>query len=318
MDSTSLTDEYNLKNNNLQATLEKLNKTIQGIFTSEAFVNWLESAVNWISEFVGATDTAETSAASWRKGIVITSKVLAVLLAALITNVAWQKLVVLWTTRNTQATWLYNLGVKARAIAEGVSIVVTQAYAAATMLLRGNIIGATQAFRVMAATMMSTPWGIILAAVAAVTTAYFMFRDSTEKASLSQKTFAKIQSEVASGVKAEKENLEQLVKIAQDRNEKDEVRLAAIKKIKSEYPGLLDFLTLENVNTDKVTASINRYIAALNNKLELEAVDAELKASKQRALQKETADLEEYAGVWSAFWEGLKNPNKKEKNQLKL
>lgn len=305
MQSTSLTDEYNLKNNNLQATLEKLNKTIQGFFSSEGFVNWLESVVNWISEFVGATDTAETSAKSWRTGIVITSKVLAVLLAALVTNVAWQKLVFTWTNRNTAATWLYNVGVKARAIAEGASIVVSQAYAAATMLVRGNVIGATQALRVMAATMLTTPWGLILAGIAAVTTAYFMFRDSTEKASLSQKTFAKIQAEVASGVQAEKENLEQLVKIAQDRNEKDDVRLAAIKKIKAEYPGLLDFLTLENANTDKVTAAINRYITALNNKLELEAVDSELKASKQRALQKESTDLEEYSSFYDGLWNSI-------------
>lgn len=305
MQSTSLTDEYNLKNNNLQATLEKLNKTIQGIFTSEGFVNWLESAVNWISEFVGATDTAETNAKSWRTGIVITSKVLAVLLAALVTNVAWQKLVFTWTNRNTAATWLYNVGVKARAIAEGASIVVSQAYAAATMLVRGNVIGATQAIRVMAATMLTTPWGLVLAGIAAVTTAYFMFRDSTEKASLSQKTFAKIQSEVASGVKAEKENLEQLLKIARDKNESDDVRLNAIKKIKSEYPGLLDFLTLENVNTDKVTAAINRYITALNNKLELEAVDSELKNSKQRRLEVERTDLEEYAEWYDGWYKRL-------------
>ena len=305
MESTSLTAEYDLKNNNLAATLEKLQKRIMGFFSSEGFIKWLESAVNWIAEFVGAVDSADTSAKTWRNGIVITAKVLAVILAALVTNVAWQKLVVLWTMRNTQATWLYTLGVKARAVAEGFSIVVTQAYAATTMLLRGNIIGATQALRVMTATMLTTPWGLLLAGVAAVVVAYKMFSDSSEKVNVSQKAFAKIQQEVASGVKAEKENLMQLLTIAKDKNETDQVRLNAIKQIKEQYPGLLDFLTLENVNTDKVTAAINRYIGALNNKLQLEAIDAELKASKQRALQKEQTDLNEYSKWYDGIWKTL-------------
>jgi hypothetical protein len=303
MEATSIDDEYALKNYNLAASLEKIQKAINAIFTSEGFISFLESSVNWIAEFLGATDRAETSATSWRKGLVITAKVLAVLLAALITNVAWQKLVVLWTTRNTQATWLYNVGVKARAIAEGASIVVTQAYAAMTMLLRGNVIGATQALRVMTATMLTTPWGLLLAGVAALTTAYFMFRDSTEQASLSKKTFAKIQAEVTSGVKAERENLEMLVKIARDQNLTDEVRLTAIKKIKEQYPGLLDFLTLENINTNEVTAAVNRYIRSVENKIKIQAIEAELQSSRQRQLQKETADLEEF----SSWYDGIGN-----------
>jgi hypothetical protein len=42
-----------------------------------------------------------------------------------------------------------------------VGIVVTQAYAIATMLMTGNVVGATQAFRVMTATMMTT-LGVLL------------------------------------------------------------------------------------------------------------------------------------------------------------
>jgi len=303
IESTSLTNEYDIKNNNLAATLEKLQKTIVGMFSSEGFVNWLSGAVDWIAKFVGATEDAEGSATNWRNGIVITAKVLAVLAAALITNIAWQKLVFLWTTRNTQATWLYNLGVKARAIAEGASIVVTQAYAAMTMLLRGNIIGATQALRVMTVTMLTTPWGLLLAGIAAVTAAYFLFSDSTDKASLSAKTFAKIQSEVASGVKAEKENLESLVALAKDETLSKEAKLKIIKQINEISPEYLGNITLENIKTDATTAAINRYVAALNNKLELEAIDNALRESKQRSLEKEQAGLEEY----SKWYDGLFN-----------
>src|SRR5690606_4283624 len=48
-ESTSLTNEYNIKNNNLAATIEKLQKTLIGAFSSEGFVNGLASAVNWLA-----------------------------------------------------------------------------------------------------------------------------------------------------------------------------------------------------------------------------------------------------------------------------
>src|SRR5690606_18394121 len=38
-EATSLTDEYNTKNENLAATLEKVNKTVTGWFSSESIAN---------------------------------------------------------------------------------------------------------------------------------------------------------------------------------------------------------------------------------------------------------------------------------------
>lgn len=45
----------------------------------------------------------------------------------------------MWTTRNTEATLLYNIASKARAFADGVVVVSTQALAMAQMLLTGNL-----------------------------------------------------------------------------------------------------------------------------------------------------------------------------------
>ena len=47
IDATSLTTEYDLKNNNLAATIERLQKKIFGLFTSDAVVSFLESAVTF-------------------------------------------------------------------------------------------------------------------------------------------------------------------------------------------------------------------------------------------------------------------------------
>src|SRR5690606_27673101 len=101
MEASSLTDEFNIKNNNLAATLDKIKKTVVGWYSSETFIQWLTDAVNWFARFIGASEDTDGKMARFRNGLVITAKVFAVLLAAMVTNVAWQKLVALWTTRNT-------------------------------------------------------------------------------------------------------------------------------------------------------------------------------------------------------------------------
>jgi len=129
-----------VKNTNLAATLEKTKKTITGWFSSEGFNNWLFTMVSGFSKLIGATDDVDSSGQKWRNTLVFTAKVIAIVTSALITNVGWQKLVALWTTRNTEATLLYTIASKARAFADGISIVASQAYAGVLMLVRGNVI----------------------------------------------------------------------------------------------------------------------------------------------------------------------------------
>ena len=170
-EGTSLTKEFDIKNNNFAATLEKIKKTVSGLFTADGFVAWLESAVNWFAKFIGATEDADGSVTAWRNTLVFTAKIIAIVTAAMITHNAWQKLVVLWSNRNTQATVLYNLATKARAVADGVATLATQGLALVQMLLTGNIKGATQALRVMNTVLKTSPWGFVLSMIAAVVVA---------------------------------------------------------------------------------------------------------------------------------------------------
>ncbi|WP_339836410.1 phage tail tape measure protein [uncultured Flavobacterium sp.] len=298
IEATSLTDEYNLKNNNLAASLEKLQKVVAGVFSSQAFINWLSGAVEWISKFVGASEDADGNVTKWRNGIVFTAKIIAVFTAALVTNVAWQKLVALWTARNTEATLLYNIATKASAVAQGISMIVTQAWAGTMMLLRGNVIGALQAFRVMTATMLTTPWGFILAAIAAIGAAYLVFSDNVDKASINQKRLNDLYKESNSNLQEHKDNLQALLAIAKDETASKEARLKAIKAINEISPEYLGNIKLETITTNETTAAINRYIGALDRKLQAEAIDNAIRESRGRLLEIEKKELENYA-KWS-------------------
>jgi tubulin-specific chaperone A len=96
---TSLINEYDIKNNNLAATT-RISKRVSGWFSSESFIKWLyRQLIGLLSSRYGRC---------WWKynclenTLVFTAKVLAIT-AAMITNVGWQKLVALWTTRSADA-----------------------------------------------------------------------------------------------------------------------------------------------------------------------------------------------------------------------
>ncbi|MCB0448166.1 MAG: hypothetical protein KDD03_11790, partial [Gelidibacter sp.] len=55
-EATSLTNEYELKNNNLAGTLDKVKKRLLGAFSSEAVVGSLSVMVSWFGRLIGAIE----------------------------------------------------------------------------------------------------------------------------------------------------------------------------------------------------------------------------------------------------------------------
>ena len=242
---------------------------------------------------MGATKDADGSVSAWRNTLVFAAKVIAIVTAALITNTAWQQLVVLWTTRNTQATLLYNIAAKARAFADGVAMVASQAYAMTTMLLTGNIKGAIQAFRVMTATMMTTPWGFILGAVAAVTAAYVLFSEEAKEAATAQSMLADTQKQVSDIVEKESATFLSLISIINDNKASLEARTAALEKAKQIGGEYTKGLTLENAATFEGKKMIDAYVASLEKKAMLQVLENRQQAIMEDMQKRKNMSLEE-------------------------
>lgn len=306
-EGTSLIDEYNIKNNNLAATLEKIKKAVMGWFVPEDFVNSLGDAANWFAKFIGAADDADGKVSAWRNTLAFTAKVIAIVTAAIITNVAWQKLVAMWTTRNTQATLLYNIASKARAFADGVAVVSTQALAMAQMLLTGNLKGAAQAFRVMTATMMTTPWGFILGAVAAIAAAYVMFSEEAKKAATSQTILNEARVEAEGTIRKEIMSLDALLKIARDETASKEAREAAMKKINEISPEYLGNIKLDEINTLKAKDAIDKYIKSLERKAILQSLERRRDKLLDEMQERKNKGLEEEIKWTDRLWAAAKN-----------
>lgn len=307
-EGTSLLEEYDVKNNNLAATLDKIKKKVMGFFVPEDFVAGLADAANWFAKFIGATEDSDGKVTAWRNTLAFTAKVIAIVTAAIVTNVAWQKLVAMWTTRNTEATLLYNIASKARAFADGVVVVSTQALAMAQMLLTGNLKGAAQAFRVMTATMMTTPWGFILGAVAAIGAAYVAFSEEAKKAATSQRILNDARIEAEGTIRKEIMSLDALLKIARDETASKEAREAAIKKINEISPEYLGNIKLDEINTLKAKDAIDKYIKSLEKKAMLQALERRRDKLLDEMQERKSKSLEDEVQWYDRIWSAMKNP----------
>jgi TP901 family phage tail tape measure protein len=293
-EGTSLIEEYDVKNNNLAATLDKIKKKVMGFFVPEDFVAGLGDAANWFSKFIGATEDSDGKVTAWRNTLAFTAKVIAIVTAAIVTNVAWQKLVAMWTTRNTEATLLYNIASKARSFADGVAVVSTQALALAQMLLTGNLKGAAQAFRVMTATMMTTPWGFILGTLAAIGTAYVAFREEAEKLTVVQKVLNDVHLEAEKSIAGEKAEVDLLVKAVRSETTSKEEKEKALKRLNDIIPDYIGLLTAENIKTLEGKNILDKYTESLYKNARAKAAQTKFEELAKKRLEVESKTTSDY------------------------
>lgn len=306
-EATSLTDEYNIKNNNLAATIEKIQKALIGSFSSEGFINFLQSSVEWFAKFIGATEDSVGRTTEFKNELVALAKIIAVVIAALVTNVAWLRLVALWEGRGATATWLYTAAKKANTIATELAFAASQLYAAATMLLTGNIKGATQAIRVLSATMKTTPWGLVLGLISAVVVAYVAFKDEAKKAETAQtylnKAIAKGKEETA-GLAS---RMEVLRKIVEDETASQEARLAAVKELNKIVPDYNKDLDLSSKALEKGKEKLDLYIESLERQAQAQFLADQVTLKSRQIMEQQNADTQEYVAWYEDLWEAIKS-----------
>lgn len=273
-EATSLTNEYNIKNNNLAATLDKIKKTTAGWFSSDTLVSWLTTVVNVFAKLIGATEDADKSGARWRNNLLVIAKVVATLVAGLISYKAALQLTALWTNRNTAGSILYNAQLKLQNILAAIAIVRTELYAAAQLLLAGNIRGAIAQVRALNTVLFASPWGVVIGLVTAATTAFFLFSDSANEANDIMSATTRIANDVADATTNQKSKIETLIATINDENSTLEQKQKALEILKTITNGYLDTLTLENMKTGQSIQLIKDYIKHIDDLAKAKAIVA--------------------------------------------
>jgi TP901 family phage tail tape measure protein len=308
---TSLINEYNIKNETLGATLDKIKKTVTGWFSSETFIKWLSTAVNFIAKLIGASEDVDGSISKWKNTLIFTIKVLAILISSLISYSVASRIAAALSNTVTESTLLFNLALKAQTFLLSLQ--------KAGLIIYTSIMGffgiatdkaSASLTRLNLVTKLS-PWGAVLAVLSAIVVAYVAFSDSLNKTTKSQETFAmqqkRLAKEVASSTAETKATMSGLMIVIQSQNVSLEAQRKAYEELVKINPIFNGFLKNEKINVEDLVLVYKQYIKSLdevayakqfsklnegNIKKEIEAEQRLFEAQKKNAIA--TKELEDF------------------------
>lgn len=272
IDATSLTTEYDLKNNNLAATLDKLKKRVTEIFTSDTFVKGITGAVNWLSKFLGVTDDVDGKVTKFRGSLIFLLKIISVGLTAMFSYAASLQMIALWTGRSATATALSNLVFKIQYYWLVTTDVATKALALTQSLLTFKISEVRKAYVALMASMSLSPWGALVAVIVAAGVAYAAFSESNNDSQKIMEANLQILNSVSEQTAKQKTTVTELVAIMKDENATIDQKNAALKELKKISDGYLEGLNLENIATKEGTRLIDRYILSIDDLARAKAI----------------------------------------------
>lgn len=284
---TSLEEEFNVKNNNAQAILEKKRKALHNlaIELGEKLMPALTVSTSGFSYFVKA-------------GIVLTeffikhSGAILKLAATIAAYTIATKLATLWQNRQTQATLGQIIATKAKIIIENAAIAATQLYAAATMLLTGNLKGATQAMRVFSAATKMNPVGFLIGIVTLAAGALYTYAKRTREATEEKQALNNVSRKTNELMDDQASKIKFLVERIESENVSNNLRKQAIEDLKRIMPGYNAELTEEGRLINHNTQAIKDYLVMLEMKFRKQAAEEEMielikkESAAQRELQK--------------------------------
>lgn len=298
---TSLTDEFNTKNNNAPAILEKIKNAFGDMFTSTNVINKFESLVQAVGWLTGVTDESGNGMIIFKERLTLLYKLFIVAISAVVGYNAALLVLVLTTRTVARETLIYNAIQKIKVAWDTTARAATLLYAAAKAYLTGNTVRATIAMRAFNTATKANLIGVLLAVITAVVTAMVMFSNSVDEAAEKQKKLNALNKEAEKGVLAQKNELNQLVKIAKNDSLSKEKQADAIKKLNALSPEHLGNLTLENIKTQEATNAVMAYTDALMRNSRIKVLNKRLEEVQERIIDEEDKpinDLAKEKGDW--------------------
>lgn len=263
IESTSLTSEYEIKNTNLAAIIEKVQKKLRGLYSSQTISEGLNNFLRWFGKFIGAVEDSDGSVTRWRNSLFNLVKVLLIVTAAVVSYNTAVKLTALFTNKAYQATKAYELILKITTATQntltGVTLLGKAAFYAVTFQL-GKARQAMIAFNLVSSL---SPIGIIAAVIAAAAVAYYAFSEAAEQAATKQSLLNDGTAAAVKETAKEINNLQQLLAISRDRTQSLEERAKAVAELNRLVPEYNNGLTLESVHTLDATNKLKQYTEQL-------------------------------------------------------
>ncbi len=251
-EGVSITKEYNVQNNTIQAQLEKNKKQFRDYIVSLG-----EKLLPLVSSTISAGSVTIKTIGTLTDFILRNKKAIVLLTSSIAIYYTTTKLATVWDQRHT-------------AILKAKTAIVKALKTATTAL--------NTAWR-------NNPVGLVVSALTALAGLYSLLKEKTEKLTQSQaerngvmKLWASIQGDVNQKTEEERARIEQLNDMIHNNVLTNEQRRAAIEEMKSIVPGYVAQISEEGKVLNENTTAIENYISALEKKAKMEAVQEKLSA----------------------------------------
>lgn len=273
-EGTSVTNEFNVQNNTVQAGLDKAKKNFNEMAVA------LGQKLAPVMRYVISGSAAMMHVMSGVVDFILKYK--KVIIAAVAAVTAYK----IASSAATIATKLHTAATVAAKVAQEGWIAVQALASAGLSLLRGRTVAANQSFRIFAATIKANPLGLLYAAVTAVAAAWEMWVFKMIKVNQQQKELNKLKVEGNKNAQEEIAKINNLVRVAKDEKQSLDARhnaVAALNKIIPNYNAQIDATTGKY---RAATKELKAYIKQLIRQYEIEGARQKLKdIGKQKAEQ---------------------------------
>lgn len=274
-EATSITKEFNVQNNTVQAGLdkaknnlheiavelgEKLAPVMKHVITSTSFLlRMMSTIINFCGKYKGEI-------------VVLTASILAYSIAVHASAIK----------------------TKALAMAQGIAkvatvawTVVTQAAAVVTALLTGKLHKAKIEFMIFSALLKANPIGLLVAGITAVVGGLALWITRTKQLSLAQKQLNDIEKKAHENSLEELTTLKLLYEASQDQNRSLEERTTAIKQLQEKYPDYFGNLSTEAILAGNAADEYDRLTTSILNSARAKARQEQLVSNEQEILKLE-------------------------------
>ena len=291
-EATSVTKEFDVQNNTVQASLEKARKGFQ-----EMAISLGQELMPVMRHFISTTSASMRVMLHLVKFIkehktAILSLAAAVATYTVAVNLALikEKLHAAFIAIKTAALHVHKVAVLAASVAYN--------------RMTGNVVRANAAMKLLNATMMMNPWGLVAAAIVGAGVALAMYlkrqKETTKELTMQeqvQQRIAEVEKKAAEKYAEESAEIHMLNQMVHNNALSLDARRSALEKLQQLVPDYHAALTAEGKLINDNTDAIDGYLASLEKKIKMEAFEEELtevmkkKIEAQRKLQ-EMADAE--------------------------
>lgn len=295
-EGVSITNEYDTKNNNLQATLEKQRKAFKdaALELGERLNPVLLKSTNFMTYLIKVAPAVIDFFEKYGKYILYVATVYGSYLAVVKLSTGAETLfvgilkvsrliriqVAIATNKSATAQLLYNNVLQKGGVISKAYLAVVYLFSAAKYALTGNITKAKIAMQGFNAIVKANPVGALVTVIVALAGALYLYSRNAKEAVTAGEALNNINNEIAQSTSAEKTELNLLIGVARNEKISKDERLKAIKKLNEISPEYLGNLNLENINTQEATNALEAYTQAM------------LKNAKVKALSNKVTDLE--------------------------